>query len=487
MPHEVPPGRIRALNDAPPRSGGGFVLYWMIAARRTGWSFGLQRAVELARELRRPLLVLEALRAGHPWAAERFHRFVLDGMADNARRFDKAGVTYHAYVEPEAGAGRGLLAALGGRACAVVTDDFPAFFLPRMVRAAADRVPVRLEAVDSNGLLPLRATDRVFATAHSFRSFVQRQLAGHLDALPAADPLAGGLPGRAEIPRNVLQRWPAVEGRLLDGTGSLAALPIDHAVAAGPLRGGREAARRVLQEFLDERLERYVEDRNHPDLDATSGLSPYLHFGHIAAHEVFAALMTREAWHEGKLGRSTRGAREGWWGVSPPAEAFLDQLVTWRELGFQHCARDAFADRWPSLPTWARATLEKHAGDPRPRVYDLATLEGGRTHDALWNAAQTQLVREGRMHNDLRMLWGKKILEWSPSPEVALDRMLRLNDRRALDGRDPNSISGIGWVLGRYDRPWGPERPVFGTVRFMSSTNTARRVRVKDYLRRYAP
>jgi deoxyribodipyrimidine photo-lyase len=151
------------------------------------------------------------------------------------------------------------------------------------------------------------------------------------------------------------------------------------------------------------------------------------------------------------------------------------------------CARQPDCDRWETLPAWARATLERHAGDPREHEYDLPQLEAARTHDPLWNAAQTQLVREGRMHNYLRMLWGKKILEWSPTPQEALARMLRLNDRWALDGRDPSSIAGAAWVLGRYDRAWGPERPEFGTIRYMSSANTLRKVRARETMRRYAP
>jgi deoxyribodipyrimidine photo-lyase len=173
--------------------------------------------------------------------------------------------------------------------------------------------------------------------------------------------------------------------------------------------------------------------------------------------------------------------------MSAPAEAFLDQLVTWRELAFNTSALREDHDAFESLPAWARRTLAKHGRDPRPVRYTAAQFERAETHDSLWNAGQRQLLREGRLHNHVRMLWGKKILEWSERPEDALAVMLDLNNRYALDGRDPNSCGGIFWVLGRYDRPWGPERPILGTVRYMSSKNTARKVRVRDYLRRYGP
>lgn len=172
--------------------------------------------------------------------------------------------------------------------------------------------------------------------------------------------------------------------------------------------------------------------------------------------------------------------------MSEPAESFLDELVTWREVGLNMCTHRLDYDQPDSLPDWARATLDRHAIDRREHEYDFAAFRDGASHDRLWNAAQGQLVAEGRIHNYLRMLWGKKILEWSPSWREALDVMIRLNNQYALDGNDPNSYSGIFWVLGRYDRPWGPERPVFGTVRYMSSDNTARKVRVRNYIERYS-
>jgi deoxyribodipyrimidine photo-lyase len=174
--------------------------------------------------------------------------------------------------------------------------------------------------------------------------------------------------------------------------------------------------------------------------------------------------------------------------VSAAAEAFLDQIVTWREVGYGFSFhRPDDYDRYHSLPDWAKKTLEDHAGDPRPHLYTLEQLDAAETHDALWNAAQVQLRREGRIHNYLRMLWGKKVLQWSPSPQEALERLIELNNRYAIDGRDPNSYSGIFWIFGRFDRAWGPERPIFGKVRYMTSKSTRRKVRVTDYLKRYQP
>jgi deoxyribodipyrimidine photo-lyase len=163
----------------------------------------------------------------------------------------------------------------------------------------------------------------------------------------------------------------------------------------------------------------------------------------------------------------------------------LDQLVTWRELSYHFAERDPQHASFASVPDWARATLAKHAQDARATVYDLATLERAATYDEVWNAAQRQLVRDGRIHNYLRMLWGKRVLEWTASAERAAETLVFLNDKYALDGRDPNSYSGIYWCFGRHDRPWGPERPVFGLVRYMSSDATKRKLRLRAYLERY--
>ncbi|MFN7940309.1 MAG: deoxyribodipyrimidine photolyase [Thermoanaerobaculia bacterium] len=486
----IPADRLTVRRDLAPAAGE-CVLYWMTSARRLEWNYALDRALDWARALDRPLVVLEALRCDYPWASARLHRFVLDGMAENAARAAASGIAYHPYVEPARGAGGGLLAALAERAAVVVGDDFPAFFLPRMTARAAAIVPCRFETVDANGLLPLASSTAAYPTAYAFRRFLQANLKRHLAALPEPAPLAAAdLPRGGRVPEAIQRRWPAASPSLLAGDAAeLAALPIDRSVApVADRRGGAVAARERLESFVSAGLARYAEERNHPDADAGSGLSPYLHFGHLSTHAVLARLAREFHWSVEDLPERGVGARQGWWRMPPAAESFLDELVTWRELGYHFCARRPDDhDAYESLPAWARATLEKHAGDPRRSTYDLAELEGAATHDPLWNAAQRELVTTGRLHSYLRMLWGKKILEWSSDPRSALATMFHLNDKYALDGRDPNSTSGILWCLGRFDRPWAPERAIFGVVRYLSSDNTARKLRLKEYLKRHAP
>uniref|UniRef100_A0A7C4MTM9 Deoxyribodipyrimidine photo-lyase n=1 Tax=Desulfatirhabdium butyrativorans TaxID=340467 RepID=A0A7C4MTM9_9BACT len=482
----VPEIRICSVRRRPIRPTGRFVLYWMIANRRRHWNYALQRAVWWAQELKKPLLVLEALRCDYPWANDRIHAFVMQGMAQNALDFESAPVTYYPYVEPEPGAGKGLLESLFQGCAVVVTDTYPCFFLPRMVEAAANRCPVLMESVDSCGIVPLALPPKAFSAAHLFRRWFQKNHDRCLSDMPLVDPLKdANLPQPVPIPDDVFRRWPsAANHRLSMQDDWLRSLPIDHRVGPVETVGGARGARERLVSFL-KRIDSYATDRNHPDEDGTSGLSPYLHFGHISSHEIFYRMMDREGWTMDRLQEKAHGRAKGWWGMSEGAEAFIDQWLIWREVGFQFCYHEPRYEQWETLPAWARATLEDHAGDKRPYLYDLNVFESARTHDPVWNACQRQLLQEGRMHNYLRMLWGKNILHWSRSPREALAVMIELNNRYALDGRDPNSYSGIGWVLGRFDRAWGPERPVFGKIRYMNSASAMRKLRMEGYLHRF--
>ena len=426
--------RITQCNASPVNGAGKYVLYWMIAYRRTRFNFALDRSIFWATELRKPLLIFEPLVCNYRWASTRFHQFVIDGMRENLAALKSAPVTYLPFVEQEPGEAKKVWSELVADACLIVTDDYPAFEIPRWIEKVAARSPVLVEKVDSNGLFPMRSTERVFLTAHSFRRFLQKQPE---PAFPLADPLADlDLPRIRALP-TVLEK-PAVIDR--------ASSCVDQSVGAvAGVTGGASAARERLRAFVSSDA-------------ASSGLSPYLHFGHISVPEIYQAVTS---------------ARR------PNSERFLDELITWRELGFNMCAHRPDYDRYDSLPEWARNTLAKHAGDVRPVLYSLDQLEKAATHDSLWNSAQQQLVATGGVENRLRMLWGKKILEWSETPQEALNTMIHLNNKYALDGRDPNSYTGIFWTLGRYDRPWGPERPIFGLVRYMSSASTARKLKAQ--------
>ncbi|HQL03491.1 MAG TPA: deoxyribodipyrimidine photolyase, partial [Synergistales bacterium] len=249
----------------------------------------------------------------------------------------------------------------------------------------------------------------------------------------------------------------------------LDALPLDRSVSPSSLfQGGAREGRKRLRSFIENDLVVYGDQRNDPSVERGSGLSPYLHFGQIGPLEV--ALTVREAP-----------------GIPEKAkEAFLEEMIVRRELSANFVFYNPRYDTYEgALPAWSRATLEKHRHDPRPYLYGLQELENAATHDLYWNAAQEEMVKTGRMHNYMRMYWGKKIIEWSASPEEAWDTALYLNNRYELDGRDPNAFAGIAWCFGKHDRPWA-ERPVFGQVRYMNQKGLDRKFCMKAYLSRVA-
>jgi deoxyribodipyrimidine photo-lyase len=472
--------RLRRLNPHRTNAAGHYVLYWAQMSRRLSHNHALDYALRCADELRKPLVVYEGLRLDYPWASRRLHRFVLEGMRDNARDAQWLGVNYWPFVETPDRPARGLVARLAERACLVVTDDFPCFIVPGQSEALAARASVPVFAVDSNGIVPLSLLQpAVYAAAH-LRPRIHKAFAEAWAHRASAEP---ALAARARVDPP-FEPWQADD---LDAF--LTSLPVDDSVApvAGTV-GGTSAGRARLKTFAAERLRGYAESRSKPAAPAdgrASGLSPYLHFGHLSIEEVVAeVLATTGEWTPDELRIHHRGKREGFFTDDPDVNGFLDEALTWRDVGFQwHWTRRKDTERLETaLPPWALGTLRAHASDARAFTYPLEEWEAGATHDPLWNAAQRELVATGTIHNYLRMLWGKKVIEWSRSPEDAYATLVHLNNKYALDGRDPNSYTGILWCFGLFDRPWAPERKVLGTIRYMSSENTAKKFRVQPYL-----
>jgi deoxyribodipyrimidine photo-lyase len=485
LAENVPTERIKCINSSSVHHQGEYVLYWMTSYRRTARNFALQRAVELAEELDLPLLIVESIRIDEEWASARFHRFVLDGMVSNSLHCVVYGVRYFAFVEQFAGEVDTFFDHLVQKAAVVTMDYFPCRGASDRHVKMAKRSGRRVESIDSNGIVPLSLTPEAFNTAYSFRCFLQKNIVDHLGQFPQPEPLEA-LSSRPVIDSEAAGDFKV--STLQELSGALEKdLDIDQSVGRVTLSGGAPSGQLRIQSFLQDRLSTYVKSRMNASPEAgTSGLSSYLHFGHVGPHCVVYPVLDTFGWVASPTKKVRSGSREGWWGLPKAVEAFLDQIITWRELGyvFSH-HRPADYDRYESLPSWAQETLESHEKDFRPCIYSMNALENSRTDDEIWNAAQRQLVSEGWMHNYIRMLWGKRILEWSKDPKEALERMIVLNNRYALDGRNPNSYSGIFWVLGRFDRPWGPKRPIYGSVRYMSSERTRKKIDLAEYIAHY--
>lgn len=490
--------RIRFLNSIKENPLGDYVLYWMISSRRFHYNSGLQRAAEIAKKYSKPLLVLEAISTRHKHANDRILTFMVQGLIENSNQFSSHRIRFIPWVETPLQSGHGILVRLSKRAVAIVTDEFPTYYPRSIVEKVKSEIKVHFEAVDSNGILPISWAGKDFLTAHAFRRYAHSRIIDALEELPKFNPI----PDKHDYWMNdklfqsVLESskiqltpyewiWRVAQGGSIGKT-ALESLEIDHEVeAVDYISGGRNSALIRAHEFINNRIQRYHLDRNNLVEPAVSGLSSWFHFGHISTIEIIQKILHQFKWDPSKINHSSNGRRSGWWGLPEPVEAFLDQIITWRELGFNFAYYRPDHTSISSIPDWAQKSLAEHKDDPRQQ-YSLIELESAQTDDELWNAAQRQLMTSGIMHNYLRMLWGKRILEWAPSPEIAAEWMIHLNDRWALDGRDPNSYTGIFWVLGRHDRAWGPERPIFGKVRYMSSANTARKLKTSSYLERWS-
>lgn len=393
------------------------------------------------------MVVYESIRTDYASANDRIHTFVLEGVRDNIADAERRGLRYVFFLPRTRDEARGVVRKLAGRARMIVTDEFPTFVVRDHTAALMPHSPVAVRAVDGNGLLPMRALEKEQYSAKILRDRARRLLPQHwsrVEDVEARHFFKGNLdvtPYDGAEPRSAAR-----------------SCAIDHVVAPVATTGGRQAALSRLDAFV--RSSGYSEERSR-SAQQTSGLSPYLHFGHVGIHEVAARACDSEMSDE-------------------DVDSFLEEAVIRRELAFNLCFHREDFDSLTALPDWARKTLDRHRSDRRSPRYTYDQLERAATHDDVWNLAQQQMLSCGTMHGYLRMLWGKKIIEWSETPEEAQSSMIRLFEKYSLDGRDPNTYAGVLWCFGKHDRPWFPERPIFGTIRYMASQSTVRKVRLRE-------
>lgn len=447
--------RLQALNSLPVREGR-YVLYWMQASQRTECNHALEYAIREANRLRLPVLVVFGLTHDYPHANERHYRFMLEGLRETQQALAKRGMRLVALDEnpPQAAL------QLSSEASLLVCDCGYTRIQRQWREQVAAEAQCAVVQVETDVVVPVEtASSKEEFAARTIRPKPQRLLPEYLVPLkqqpPRAKSLDLSLP--AGLPELDLSEPAALLKRLklpqLPGYG-----------AASRFIGGTSAAREALRQFVRARLDRYDDLQSNPTLDATSHLSPYLHFGQISPLEV--ALTAQE--HGG-----------------PGVEPFLEQLIVRRELAMNFVHYNRQYDQYASIPQWAAVSLREHAADPRPVLYTLEQLEQAATDDEYWNAAMQEMLLTGFMHNYMRMYWGKKVLEWSRTPQEAFERLVYLNDKYFVDGRDPVSYTSIAWCFGKHDRPFA-ERPVFGKIRYMNAAGLKRKFNMKAYLDRIA-
>lgn len=451
--------RVTCLKVAPIPKKARYVLYWMQIAKRAEFNHGLNFAIAKANELKLPLVVYEGLRFDYPYACDRIHQFILQNSIELTVRFNRRGIRYLFHYERNKKERTPMVMNLCRRAALLVSDDFPAFIIQRHNSRVAEYIEIPFFVVDSNGVVPLNELTKQEYAARTIRPKIQRLLPFYLRPIreETVEKDSLGLKVDCEerdVRDNEIEKI-------------VASCDINHSVPPSPyFKGGLVEACRHLSDFLQKKLETYSHDRNDPTICGTSNLSPYLHFGILSSLQV--AL-------EAKAAHTSQNS----------TESFLEELIVRRELSFNFTKFAYNFESLLSLPRWAQETLASHAKDKREYVYSLREFEMARTHDPVWNACQKELLVVGKIHGYMRMYWGKKIIQWSHSPAQALEIMIHLNNQYALDGRDPNSWTGILWCFGLHDRPWG-RRPVFGTVRFMSEDGLKRKFDPQGYIDRVA-
>jgi deoxyribodipyrimidine photo-lyase len=447
----VQDARVQVRRRGDPNPAGRCVVYWMQRSQRAVDNPALNVAIEAANALRKPVIVLIALVPFYPNSSLRSCAFFAQGLPDIRDGLEKRNIGLVVCRWPDHELQQFCEQV---NPCLVIGDENPMREPEALRKVAAEHLRVPFWTVDSDVIVPSALLKKEQFAARTIRPRIHALLGEFL--VPLENP-------KAKIP------WiqNAGLGSFQLGAGAVSCFPTDFSVQpVAAIPGGTGAALGALRRFVKKRLASYERQRNQPDIDGTSQLSPYLRFGHIGPHTVALAVKNADAPREDR-------------------EAFLDQLIVRRELSINFVRFNPNYDNLKGAEPWALRTHQEHRRDEREYLYSERQLENAETHDPLWNASQQQMVAGGWMHGYLRMYWAKKISEWTRTPEEAFAIAVRLNDKYELDGRDPNGYTGIAWAIGgKHDRAWGPERPIYGKIRYMSHASTSRKFNSKGYIER---
>jgi deoxyribodipyrimidine photo-lyase len=444
--------RIQQLNDDAPDAGGKYVLYWMQQSQRAHTNPALELAVRIANERHQAVIAGFGLMADYPEANRRHFAFMLEGLAETATSLHKRGIKVVARI----GAPDQVALALAEQASVVVCDRGYLRHQRRWRRRVAAKAGKQVIQVEGDTVVPVEAvSDKREYAARTIRPKIDRLRRGYLHTFSETLPRKSSLP--LDLTTDVDLRQPDAV---------LRQLPLDDTVdRSARFVGGTAQARGRLKSFILKHLDGYCDARNDPGAPQCSELSPYLHFGQISPVEIALKIKAAKS------------------GSQKDKAAFLEELIVRRELAVNFTYFESNYDSYTCLPDWAQKTLQKHKKDKRPYRYTRGQMENAKTHDTVWNAAMTEMRRTGYMHNYMRMYWGKKILEWTKTPEYAFSTALYLNNKYFIDGRDPSSYANIAWLFGLHDRAW-QERVVFGKVRYMNAAGLKRKFDMDAYVRR---
>lgn len=427
-------------------SQGKYILYWMQNAQRIDYNHSLKYGIEEANKRKKPLIVYFGLTDDYPQANIRHYKFMLEGLLEIKKNLEKRGIRFVILkASPEQGAIQ-----LGKDAELILVDKGYLKIERIWRKKLVDSLEKTIIEVDTNLSIPLElVSNKEEYSAATIRRKINKF--NIIEEFHLEDLRVKSLDYKLEVEEIRDENM----GKILDS------LNIDKSISpVESFKGGEATAKELLEDFIENKLVRYNDDRNIPGENINSNLSPYLHFGQISPLYIVNRLKD--------INESLKAG-------------FIEELIVRRELSFNLVYYNENYDNYKCLPDWAKKTLEEHKDDKRYIVYDLKELEEAKTEDKYWNAAQNQLVKEGIIQGYMRMYWGKKVLEWTESPQVAYERLVYLNNKYALDGRDPNSYAGIAWIFGKHDRAWR-EREIFGKIRYMNSNGIERKFKMEKYL-----
>jgi deoxyribodipyrimidine photo-lyase len=443
--------RIKPLNDADMRQGD-YVLYWMQQSQRAAYNHALEYAVRQANKQDRMLLVAFGLTDDYPEANLRHYTFMLEGLKETRATLESRGIkmVLRRGHPPE------VALSLGRRASMIVCDRGYLRHQRAWRRQVAEHARCPVIQVESDVVVPVEVvSDKAEYAARTIRPKIHRNLEAYLVGLKRTKARHQSLGLK-------------IKEMDLEDTGALVRkLKLDHSVppVSDLFKGGTSQAVKRFDGFVRHRLKYYDQHSNQPQTNDISHMSPYLHFGQISP--LYLAL---------KLSRAADTSRA-------VKDAYIEQLIVRRELAMNFAFYTPNYDAYGCIPGWAQKTLADHEHDKRDYVYSQRRLEKADTHDPYWNAGMLEMKHTGFMHNYMRMYWGKKILEWSSSPQKAFRTTLAINNKYFLDGRDPNSYTGVAWIYGVHDRAWA-ERPIFGKTRYMAASGLERKCDIAAYVKK---
>jgi deoxyribodipyrimidine photo-lyase len=439
--------RIKLLNDGKVR-GGKYVLYWMQAAQRTEYNHALEYAIRTANKLKQPVLVFFGITEKWPEANLRHYYFMLEGLQEVKKALEAKGIRMIIQRQsPDSG-----VVKLAKEATLVVVDAGQLRIQKKWRANVAKQIDCPMYEVETNLIVPVQeASSKENFSAGTFRPRITKKLDYYLVPLSHSKPKLDSLGTKFQT------------FDIADIDKALSKLDIDRSVAkVDSFHGGTKEAKRRLNNFLKNKLDRFADLRNDPTADYVSNMSPYLHFGQISS--LYIALEISKTSSTGK-------------------DSYLEELIVRRELSHNFVFYNDRYDSFVCLEPWAKRTLNFHRNDKREYVYTFEQFEKAQTHDPYWNAAQKEMVLTGKMHGYMRMYWGKKILEWSRNPQTGFKIALQLNNKYELDGRGPNAFAGVAWCFGKHDRAWG-ERVIFGKIRYMNATGLKRKFDAEAYVKK---